>query len=178
MLTGTVDIRGALKDVEKISGAMMKASDRAIEVAGQAAKGPLVANLSFTGKTAPIGQLGSRTGKLRSQVTVKLFRQRNGRLGVALKVMGDRAHIMSMHEKGTASHGRYFLNQGTDYKLAKRGKTRAQLRKLAAGHGRTALPARRVFEMTWKAIESTIVRIFAETFDREFDALDQSRLAS
>ena len=100
-------------------------------------------SVSFTGKTAPIGMLGTRTGRLLSQVKAKYWKSRDGLHNGSVKVKGDRAYIARFHEKGTKKHGK---------------------------HG-GPLPARKMFATVGIAIKSTVEGALVREFEANMKAL-------
>ena len=101
------------------------------------------ASVSFVGRTAPVGQLGTRTGRLLSQVKAKYWRGRDGLANGSVKVKGDRAYIARFHEKGTKKHGK---------------------------HG-GPLPARQMFATVGLAIKSTVEGALVREFEANMKAL-------
>jgi HK97 gp10 family phage protein len=58
--------------------------------------------LSFQGPKAPVGMLGTRTGRTRAQIKAKFWVERHsGLVNGSIKVRGDRAHIARFGETGT-----------------------------------------------------------------------------
>jgi len=136
----TVITKGAERALDAAQTAIKKSDARAVREAARFALKPLKKNLSFSGATAPVGQLGKRSGRLFRQVKVKYFNRRDGMLGAAIKVKGDRSFVARFHEHGTKSHGR----------------------------GGGPLIARQVFARTWKAIEQATATLYAQSFERNF----------
>lgn len=104
--------------------------------------------LSFQGEHAPIGQLGQRTSRTRNQVKGKFWKDKDGLLNGAVKVIGDRAHIARFNETGTKSHG-------------PGGKK---------GSNKNPLPARKMFETVGHAQRVQIEQAIAEAFERNMKA--------
>lgn len=142
-----------------------KANEMAVKVTAQYALGQLKPNLSFPGKVAPIGQLGTRTGRLLSQAGIRIFRQRNGLFGASVRILGDRAHVAHINEVGAATHGGRY---GKKLQAKKASTGLKGLRVRLYGGDRGPLPARAMFALTWKRIESQMAVVYSRTFDANY----------
>jgi HK97 gp10 family phage protein len=130
------------KDIKQAHAAAVREVARTLIV--PAAKNAL----SFQGEHAPVGQLGTRTGKTRAQVKPKFWTGKDGLLDGTVKVIGDRAHISRFNEAGTKSHG-------------PGGKR---------GTGKNPLPARKMFETVSNAQRVNIENAIAAAFERNMKA--------
>lgn len=158
-----IDISGILQRLNVIDAAVLKANEAAVRAAGAVAVTVVRGSVSFAGHPAPIGQLGTRTGRLLNQVQAKVFRShRTGLAGVAVKVIGDRAHIMRFHENGTASHG--------GRRRSSVSQTRRRKVKAGTRGDRGPLPARQVFAMAYLRASAEILRAYNNTFENSFSA--------
>ena len=138
-----VSVEAAIQYLLKLEFDARKAVETAVRETAEGVALPAMRSaLSFAGERAPIGQLRTNTGKLRSQVRPKFWIGRDGLLNAAVKVVGDRAHIARFHETGTKSHGRQ------------------------AG----PLPARRMFAIVGAAIRPHIERALLQSFERQLTA--------
>lgn len=161
MIEVMIDARGAQRFLTDVETAIESANAAAIRAAAAFTLTRVKLSLSFTGKKAPIGQLGLRTGKLRAATDIKLFRQRNGLDAASIRPAREQQHILRFHEYGTVSHGRYPKRTiGFDKKSR---------RILAAKLGNTPLPARMPFALTFQGIQSAIFGLYEVEFSRIFD---------
>jgi hypothetical protein len=100
--------------------------------------------LRYTGsRPAPLGQLGVVSGRTKAQLGTKFWKDREGMINAAVKVIGDRAHIARFNEGGTQSHGR---------------------------HGRP-LPAHHMFETVGRALRGAIEQSLVREFEANMRAL-------
>lgn len=165
MVSIKVDISGALREVERLRRRIDKAMELAVhEVTLGIAVPAARAAVSFTGPTAPIGQLGTRTGQLLMQVQARFYRLRSGEPAASVRVRGNRAHIAAFNERGTKSHGRYGVS--------KKGKSRFQLRRAAALRGTSALPARRMFATAFAQSKAQMEAALKAAFEKHFNRLE------
>lgn len=93
-----IDTSGLDQLVKDIQDAESKA---AREVARSIVVPAMRQAVSFAGDSAPIGQLGTRTGRLRMQMKAKFWRGKDGLTNGSVKVIGDRAFIARFAETGT-----------------------------------------------------------------------------
>jgi hypothetical protein len=101
------DVTGAIRGLDQLQKAIRQAQDAATRSAARRVIVPAVkVAVAYRGGPAPIGQLGTRTGRLYRQVKAKFFRGKDGLLNGVVKVIGDRAFIARINESGAASHGR------------------------------------------------------------------------
>lgn len=138
-----VDFSSAMKMLDGLNDDIRRAQDKATrEVARKTIVPAVKQALSFTGGKAPLGQLGTRTGRTRSKVRARFWKGQDGLLNGAVKVMGDRAYIARFNEKGTKSHGR---------------------------HG-GPLPARLMFETVGRAIRGQVEGALVDALERNLQA--------
>ena len=101
------DLTGAFRGLDQLQTAIRQAQDAAARSAARNVIIPAVhMAVAHRGGPAPIGQLGTRTGRLYRQVKAKFFRRKDGLLNGVVKVIGDRSFIARINESGAASHGR------------------------------------------------------------------------
>lgn len=135
----TVAVDSVVGGLDKLEYSIRRAEDAAARETARTIVIPAVKEaLSYSGPSAPIGRLGVVTGRTRSKVRARFWRNRSGLLNGSVRVMGNRAHIARFHEKGTRSHGRH------------------------AG----PLPARRMFEITGRLIRARCEEMLVESFER------------
>lgn len=173
MVDVSINVSGAVNTLDRALAAIVEANDLAIHDAAEVVLNPLRVNLSHTGGKAPIGELGTRTGQLVSQTVAKYFHRRNGLLGVALKVMGDRRFIAHMNEYGTKSHGRvpgFKTIKGNGIFHKGKRVSRESRRMSALRHGNSALPGHFPFAYTWRAVEAAAIAAYEESFSRNFES--------
>jgi hypothetical protein len=160
-----VDVSAALAQIDKIDESVRAADNQAARDAGEIALRAVRQNMSYPGRPghpAPEGHLGTRAGRLLGQVQMKVFRSRGtGLTGVAVKVIGDRWHVMGFNEFGTKSHG------------GRRRKNVSQTRnrKIKPGQrgDRGPLPARHVFSVTYQKLGQLLVKAYTDSFERNFE---------
>lgn len=121
--------------------------------------------LSFHGLHAPVGQLGTRSGRLLSQLKTKFWKAKDGLVNGAVRIIGDRDHVSRFNELGTKSHGR---------RPKVEGQTREAARAAAAARGNSALPARKMFETVGTALRAQIESQSVLLFERNMKALGQA----
>src|SRR5262245_2386523 len=118
-----IDFSGPFAEVEKLNNDVRIADKRAMKSVSESLVVPAMKRvLSFTGPKAPIGELGTRTGRLRSQVRAKFWKGRDGLANAAVKVIGDRDFVSRINEHGAKSHGRHASRQGGETREAARAR--------------------------------------------------------
>lgn len=152
-------VSGAEKALDQAVRAVQKADDSAVRDAAKYGQKAVKTNLSYIGSPAPVGKLGKRSGRLLSQVRVLYFRRKNQTLGASIQVVGDRRFVMHINEHGAKSHGRVAGYSGA---------SPSARRSFAANQGRSALPARQVFALTWQAVKKHMESIYETSFNRNF----------
>lgn len=156
MLEIRIDISSAIQGLNRLESDIQKAWDAAVRETATRILLPAVRAAVSLGPHAPIGMLGSKTGKLRNQLQPKFWTNRHtGLLGASIKVRGDRAFIMNIHEKGTKSHG----GRGTKGRKISPG----------AKGDRGPLPARKVFATVWRTIHGNAERSLLRSFERNLE---------
>jgi hypothetical protein len=170
MFTIDVKVDAAIMELDRIQEKARRAADAAVHEATTGIAMPAMRSaLSFKGKKAPVGQLGSRTGLLVRQLEAKFFTRLSGEPSASIRVRGTegkRNIIAAWHEKGTRSHGRYGVKR-------RAGKSRDQLRRAAARRGTSPLPARAMFGTVFKAIQSQLEALLKTSFERHFQSENQ-----
>ena len=169
MFAVTTDTKAVSKQLLKdIPEAMRRASKEAVMKAAEFAFERVKANLSYTGGKAPIGQLGIRTGRLKSQVIIKTFAQKNGYTGASVQVEKgrDRRFVMHINEYGARSHGGRY-SKSLAAKKAETGLKHLRIKSGKPGD-RGPIPGRLVFTLIQRNSNSAMNAIYERAFKAAF----------
>lgn len=165
MFDVTINVDGVIKGMNDLARDIRLADAAAVREVSQTIVIPAMKRaVSYSGKRAPIGQLGTRTGQLRNQIKLKPWiGKTDGLANGSVRVRGTRSHIARFNEEGTKSHGRY---RGGG-KIGQ-GHTRETLRRQSAGH--SGLPARKMFATVGAAIRAQAEAGLVASFERNMKA--------